>query len=113
MSGRESLKRRQETLYEKLSRARAILGIGEEATGETIKKAFHDRILAWHPDKCKEKPEECQRKTAALLEAYRLVCDYSSHYKFSFRRKDVERHAPYEELWNRLYGHDPMWGSPD
>ncbi|MBN2189447.1 MAG: J domain-containing protein [Chitinispirillaceae bacterium] len=113
MSGRESSKRRQETLYEKLTGARAVLGIGEEANLETIKKAFHDRIRTWHPDKCREKTEECQRKTAELLEAYRLVSDYCSHYVFSFRQTEVERHAPYEELWNRLYGHDPMWGAPD
>jgi hypothetical protein len=106
-------RRRQETLYGRLARAREVLGIGAEATMETIRKAFHEKILAWHPDKCRETKEECRKKTEALLEAYRIVGDYCAHYAFSFREKDVMKYAPYEELWERLYGHDPMWGAPD
>jgi preprotein translocase subunit Sec63 len=99
------------TLFSRVTEARAVLGLADEATMETIKNAFREKILVWHPDKCKEPLEECQHKAARLIEAYKLISDYCAHYKFSFRQKDVEAHAPYEEIWYKLYGQDPLWGN--
>ncbi len=102
-----------ESLYERITTARQILGIPEDATMETIKNAFREKILLWHPDKCREPSEDCRRKATELIDSYKLIVDFCNHYQYSFSRQTIEAHAPYEEIWFRLYGHDPMWGPPE
>lgn len=101
-----------DSLFNRITEAREILGIGENATMEEIKNSFHKKILSWHPDKCHLPPDECREKSSSIIDAYKTIMDYCSHYRFSFKRDEVEAHAPYEELWFKLYGHDPMWGPP-
>ena len=102
-----------ESFFDQITKAREVLDIGENATMEEIKNSFHKKILFWHPDKCKLPPEKCRQNSTVIIDAYKTIMDYCSHYRFSFKRKDVEAHAPYEDLWFKLYGHDPMWGSPE
>lgn len=54
------------SLYERITAAREILGIPEEATMETIKNAFREKILLRHPAKCRE-PLPFFRLSTALL----------------------------------------------
>lgn len=110
MKNHNSIKTNPETLFDKITDARKVLGIPEEASIETIKDAFKENILIWHPDKCKEPLEDCQKKATELINAYKVITDFCAHYKFSFSQQTVDAHAPYEEMWLKLYGHDPMWG---
>jgi hypothetical protein len=43
--------RPKQTLFERLQTARETIGLGEEATMDEIRHAFHDAIRRWHPDK--------------------------------------------------------------
>jgi len=113
MTHNKSIKTTPETLFQKITAARQVLGIFEEATLESIKNAFRDKILIWHPDKCKEPLDDCQKKATELINAYNVITNFCAHYKFSFNQQTVDAHAPYEEMWLKLYGHDPMWGPPE
>lgn len=41
--------------FKQVNEARKILGLDEEASIEEIKRAFRDRALKYHPDKCGDK----------------------------------------------------------
>jgi DnaJ-class molecular chaperone len=105
-------KRKQEqTLYEQLTAARKTLGLGEEATMDEIRGAFHGLIRQWHPDKSGGNAGGLHKeKSREIIEAHRTVTDYCKAYKISFTRESVNRYRPPEESWWEQFGHDPMWG---
>ena len=90
--------------------ARAVLGIGEEATLDEIKKVFHDLIRKWHPDKAGDDTRVHHDKSREILEAHKVIIDYCKDYKFSFSREAVSRYRSDEEFWRERFGNDPMWG---
>jgi curved DNA-binding protein CbpA len=104
-------RRPEQTLYDRLKAARETLGLGEEATMDEIRKAFHTVIRRWHPDKAGGKAGNLhEEKSREIIEAYRTVMDYCKIYKISFSRETVNRYRSFEESWWEQYGHDPMWG---
>jgi preprotein translocase subunit Sec63 len=103
--------RPKQTLFERLQTARETIGLGEEATMDEIRHAFHDAIRRWHPDKAGDSTGALHvEKSRVILDAYRTITDYCAAYKISFSRETVNRYRPFEESWWEQYGHDPMWG---
>jgi hypothetical protein len=37
--------------------------------------------------------------------------DYCEHYRFSFAKEEIEKYMWPEELWERQFGRDPIWGN--
>ena len=105
-------RKKSPTLYERVTEAREILTIPEEATLAEIKERFKKEILYWHPDKCPESEEKCREESDKIIRAYKVLKSYCEDYKYPFTLIDIERNAPYEEVWTRMYGNDPMWGPP-
>lgn len=56
-----------------------VLGVAPDATDEEIRKAFHERVRACHPDRVATLDEElrllAEHKMVALNEAYAVLCD--------------------------------------
>lgn len=98
------------TLYERLTKARTVLGLGEEATLDEIKKTFQELIRKWHPDKAGGNSELHHEKSRAIIEAYKTIMEYCKEYRISFSRETVNRYRSDEEFWWERFGHDPMWG---
>jgi DnaJ-class molecular chaperone len=98
--------------YVKLTEARRILGIGEEAALDEIKKTFHDLIRKWHPDKAGNNAGVYHDKSREIIEANKVIMDYCKDYRISFSREMVNRYQPHEEFWQEHFGNDPMWGPP-
>ena len=98
------------TLYERLEHARGMLELGEEASVDEIKKAFHEKIRRWHPDKAQDAESEHDEKSRMIVDAYKTLMDYCSHYRISFSRETVERYRSEEEIWWQQFGNDPLWG---
>ena len=98
------------TLYERLTAARNVLNLGEEATLEEIKAAFQNLIRKWHPDKAGDDTRVHHDKSREIIEAYKAIMDYCKKYKFSFSRETVNHYRSNEEFWLERFGNDPMWG---
>ncbi|MBN1306589.1 MAG: J domain-containing protein [Chitinispirillaceae bacterium] len=98
--------------YERLCESRKILGIGEEATVNEIKKAFHDLILRWHPDKVQGAGELHREKTYQITNAYKTIMEYCAEYKIPFSREVISRYCSEEEFWRERFGNDQLWGGP-
>lgn len=102
--------RSQETFYDRLTNARRVLDIDEEATIDEIKKAFHDLIRRWHPDKACDDGDMRHEKSREVIGAYKTIMNFCKEYKISFVREVVNRYRPEDELWLERFGNDWMWG---
>ncbi len=55
-----------------------ILGISDTAQYNEIKKAYHQMIIAFHPDKYQGDKKFAARKTHEIIEAYKVLCNPAS-----------------------------------
>ena len=78
--------------------ARKILGLGDVATLKEIKGAYRRLASRYHPDKHTASGQaETEEMMKRLNRAYKLLTDYCTDYKYSFREEDVARTYPEEE----------------
>ena len=96
--------------YQEIDQARKILDLPERATMEEIKENYRRLIRRWHPDRQKVSKKECTEMTVRIIDAYRTIIDYCSHYRFSFSEDEVRHHLSNEEWWLERFGDDPVWG---
>lgn len=90
--------------FEMIDKARKILGLGEEADKEEIKRKYRDLMKKYHPDKTSGN-EEYSEKSKDINWAYSIIASYCDEYKFSFNREEVERMNPDLKL-NKQFGDD-------
>ena len=96
-------------LHEKISAARKILDLPEQATIREIKASYRKLVRKWHPDKCKDTREKCLEMTARLNAAYKTIMDYCEQYRYSFAEDEVHKYLPSDEWWMDRFGNDPIW----
>jgi DnaJ-class molecular chaperone len=84
--------------FKEVEEARKLLGLGKEATLKEIKRAYRTLAHRHHPDKHSRAVSKETAETMKRLNwAYKLLMDYCSNYKYSFREEDVARTYPDEE----------------
>ena len=72
--------------------ARTILELPESATMEQIKVNYRRLIKKWHPDSFPEKHEACEEMSGKITNAYRIILDYCSNYRYSFKKEEVDKY---------------------
>ncbi len=78
--------------------------MGEVATLKEIKSAYRGLAHRHHPDKGSgTTSEEAEETMKRLNAAYKLLMDYCSNYKYSFKEEDVVRAYPHDEYLRRYY----------
>jgi DnaJ-class molecular chaperone len=86
------------TDFTEIDEARKVLGLSEAATLKEIKRAYRTLAHRHHPDKHSGAAGEETGATMKRLNwAYKLLLDYCSNYKYSFREDDVARTYPHDE----------------
>ncbi len=97
--------------YQKIIKAREILGTPEKASMKDIKTSFRKHIMKWHPDKAGEGDEDMYReKSQEIIWAYNVLMDYCREYLISFSKESIKRYMPEEEFWKERFGSDHVWG---
>ena len=94
-------------LFEKITWARTLLELPEQATTGQIKANYRRLIRKWHPDHCREDKAVCQEKTRNLIQAYQVISEYCTKYKYSFSEEEVRKYLSQEEWWMERFGQDP------
>ena len=90
--------------FNEIDEAREVLGLSEAATLNEIKRAYGILAHCHHPDKNSgAASEETEVKMKKLNWAYKLLTEYCTDYKFSFKEEDVARTYPYDEYLRRYY----------
>jgi len=90
--------------FKEIDEARRLLGLGEVATLEEVKSAYRRLAHRHHPDKRSGiTGEETEETMKRLNVSYKLLMDYCSNYKYSFREEDVVRAYPHDEYLRKYY----------
>ena len=90
--------------FKEIDEARRVLCLGEAVTLKEIKSTYRRMAHRYHPDK-RSNDEDAETDTIKRLNwAYKLLTDYCSDYKYSFREEDVVRTYPHDE-YLRKYSH--------
>ena len=90
--------------FNEIEEARKLLGLGEAATFKEIKRAYRTLAHRHHPDKHSSTAIEQTEETMKRLNwAYKLLMDYCTNYKYSFREEDVAKTYPRDEYLRKYY----------
>lgn len=92
--------------YADLLESLRTLGLGERATVKEIKARHRDLVKRHHPDTTNSNDSDMIKKVNA---AYRVVQDYLSDYRFSFKEDEFYEQNPEERIWQQ-FADDPLWG---
>jgi DnaJ-class molecular chaperone len=87
--------------FNELEEARRLLGLGEAATLKEIKNAYRRLAHRYHPDKHDSAKEENDEMMKKLNRANKVLMDYRTGYKYSFKEEDVAKTYPDEEDWKK------------
>jgi len=96
--------------WAKIKEAADLLGLGEKASLAEIKKAYRYLSKKHHPDvlnSSKKKVEKVEMHN--LTEAYQLLLDYCSEYRFPMIPGDKAQ-LEGDDWWFDRFGHDHHWG---
>ena len=83
--------------FNEIDEARRLLGLGEAATLKEIKSAYRRLAHRHHPDTHGITTDENDETMKKLNRAYKLLMDYCTDYKYSFREEDAGRTYPHAE----------------
>lgn len=70
----------------------AVLELGSDATDIEIKRAWHEQMQVWHPDRFVHSPtlhRKAETRTQLINQAYQTLSDPTSRARY-----DAERHHP-------------------
>jgi curved DNA-binding protein CbpA len=97
--------------YKEISDALQVLGLCGPATIKEIKKRYRQLLKEWHPDLSSTDQKNRKEKTAEIVVAYKKLIAYCEEYRFSFNREEIEKYISPEEMWEKQFGRDPIWGN--
>ena len=90
-----------------------MLGVDPKAGAEQIKRAYHDQLKIWHPDKNADRIEEAEETTKILNQAYGVLSDpeqrkqYDRMLRFT-RGKDFGKILNEKEFWEKIEKASPV-----
>jgi len=79
--------------FEVLNEARKLLGLGEEASLDEIKKAYYALSHKYHPDRAQGKEEEMKK----ITQAYSILENYCQNYNEFIEKKENQKYSFKEE----------------
>ena len=89
-------------IFEEIDKARRLLGLQEFASVDGIKKAYRQKAFQYHPDKSGNVNAQGGETMKSLNRSYKLLLEYCSRYKYSFKEEDIGRAYPddaYVKKW--------------
>jgi curved DNA-binding protein CbpA len=91
--------------FEEIDKARRLLGLEEFANLAKIKQAYREKAFLYHPDKSGSQNAQGEEMMKSLNQSHKLLMEYCSRYKYSFKEEDVDRAYPDDAYLKRyVYG---------
>ena len=88
--------------FEEIDKARKLLGLEQFASLKEIKQAYRKKAFLHHPDKSGGESTQDEEMMKSLNQSYKLLLEYCSRYKYSFKEEDIDRAFP-DEAYVRRY----------
>ena len=85
--------------FEKLMKAKTLLGLHESATLKEIKLKYKNLIRKWHPDKHRDDIENATQMSARINEAYNIVLKYVQEYEYPFDEEHLKAKTFTAQEW--------------
>ncbi len=98
--------------YEEIKKSLDILGLKGAISFKYIKKRFRELSRKYHPDLCEEPSEICAEKMRQIKEAYSILEEYCTNFKFQFTKEEFYNQYPEELVKEHFYRSGP-WGRKD
>jgi DnaJ-class molecular chaperone len=77
--------------FEDIDKARKLLGLEQFASLEEMKQAYRNKAFLYHPDMSGSENTKDDKMMKSLNQAHKLLMEYCSRYKYSFKEEDVDR----------------------
>lgn len=91
--------------FEKLIKAKTLLGLGEKASLTEIKTRYRTLMKKWHPDKHKDDIDTATQMSIQINEAYETVLTYCNNYDYPFDEDSLKRVSlSPQEWWEEKFG---------
>jgi hypothetical protein len=87
---------------EEIDKAGRLLVLGGFASLYEIKHAYRKKAFLYYPDKSSGENAQGEEMMKRLNQAYKLIMEYCSRYKYSFKEEDVDRAYP-DDAYVRRY----------
>lgn len=94
----------RESAFDRIDRARKILGLPECTSVKSIRKQYHELSRQWHPDLNRNNPDKTREKQQEINQAYQTLMEYCAGFEYSFRREDIQSYQSGEEFWWEHFG---------
>ncbi len=96
-----------------VEQARDVFRLGERATVDEMKYAYHQLCKKYHPDRAAASDRKRYSEIMyRLTDAYELLMRYTKEYRFPLvpEKKDIKDdiYDP-EDWWMNRFGQDPLW----
>jgi DnaJ-class molecular chaperone len=91
--------------FEKLIKAKTLLGLGEKASLIEIKNRYRTLMKKWHPDKHKDDIDTATKMSSQINEAYETVLTYCNNYDYPFDEESLKKTSlSPQEWWEEKFG---------
>lgn len=84
--------------FERIDRARRLLGLGEEASLGEIKRTYRELAKKFHPDKQKGD----QKKMQEINQAYKDLLNYCERYRYPLSKERIKKEDRQSKLEERF-----------
>ena len=84
--------------FERVDRARKLLGLGEESTLDEIKKTYRELARKFHPDRKKGD----QKKMQEINQAYENLLSYCDNYRYPLSMERIKKEDRKSKLEERF-----------
>lgn len=91
--------------FEKLIKAKTLLGLRENATRKEIKLSYKNLMKKWHPDKHKDNVDQATSMSFTINAAYELISEYCNNYEYDFSEDKIQKdYLTPAEWWHSKFG---------
>lgn len=91
--------------FEKIIKAKTLLGLRETATLKEIKLSYKNLMKKWHPDKHSNNLAQATQMSATINEAYELILNYCNNYEYDFNEEKIRKdYLTPAQWWHEKFG---------
>lgn len=97
-------------MTDELKEAIALFGLSETVTINGIEVRYHEMLLKWHPDTCRENSERCHEMTRKIIQSYKILMLHCRGCPILISEAKVVKNLSPDAYWEEHFGDDWMWG---